>query len=71
MYKVVYIYDAVVLYAAGLKLSLQSPGCLDHRTVVHEAMHSLGFVHEQNREDRDYNVIVLLDNADPNRKGRP
>jgi len=34
--------------------------------ITHESLHSLGFDHEQSREDRDNYVDVLWDNIDPN-----
>lgn len=48
-------------------VNLQSPGCLVKvGTVMHELMHAVGFLHEQNREERDQYVDIRLENV---RKG--
>lgn len=48
------------------ELNLQSPGCLTKKgTVEHEMMHALGFLHEQNRWERDKHVTVNYDNIQP------
>lgn len=45
------------------EINLQSPGCLTKKgTVIHEMMHALGFLHEQNRWERDKHVIVNYGN---------
>jgi hypothetical protein len=36
--------------------------------IAHELMHALGFVHEQNRTDRDQFIEVLMDNVEPQYK---
>lgn len=48
------------------ELNLQSPGCLSLKgTVMHEMMHALGFLHEQNRWERDDFVTVNYGNIQP------
>lgn len=48
-------------------VNLQSPGCTTKvGTIMHELMHAIGFLHEQNREERDDFVVVQLENV---RKG--
>jgi hypothetical protein len=48
------------------KVNLQSPGCVTkHGTVIHEMLHALGFLHEQNREERDSFVTILEKNIRP------
>ncbi|XP_054263888.1 zinc metalloproteinase nas-14-like [Macrosteles quadrilineatus] len=50
------------------ELNLQSPGCLTKKgTVEHEMMHALGFLHEQNRWERDKHVTVNYDNIQDGR----
>lgn len=45
----------------GKQLMGLSEKC-SHREIRHETMHLLGFLHEQNRVDRDEHVIVLWEN---------
>lgn len=48
-------------------VNLQSPGCTTKvGTIIHELMHAAGFLHEQNREERDDFVHVRMENV---RKG--
>lgn len=43
-------------------LSLSENGCVYADTIQHEMGHALGMLHEQNRGDRDKNVILHYDN---------
>lgn len=48
-------------------VNLQTPGCTTKvGTVIHELMHAAGFLHEQNREERDNFVTIMYGNI---RKG--
>ncbi|KAB7495623.1 Astacin [Armadillidium nasatum] len=38
------------------------PGCRQQATILHELLHSLGFVHEQSRTDRDSYITVQYQN---------
>jgi len=46
-------------------LNLQANGCVHQGTATHEAIHALGFFHEQSRPDRDNHVNVLWQNISP------
>lgn len=46
-------------------VNIQPGGCARLGTVQHEIMHALGFLHEQNRADRDQFVTVLKQNIKP------
>lgn len=46
------------------EVNLQSPGCLSRPgTAMHELMHALGFLHEQNRMERDNYVAIQYNNV--------
>lgn len=59
-------WSSVGMIGKRQSLNLQSPGCLSMvGTAIHELMHALGFLHEQNRYDRDEFVRVLTSNIKP------
>ncbi|VDN28479.1 unnamed protein product [Gongylonema pulchrum] len=39
--------------------------CLSYGTVIHELMHVVGFIHEHQRNDRDFFVDILWQNIIP------
>lgn len=51
------------------ELNLQTPGCLTKKgTVIHEMLHALGFLHEQNRYERDSHVSIMWQNIQRGRE---
>lgn len=56
-------WSAVGRTGGRQEVNLQSPGCLTKvGTAIHELMHSLGFLHEQNRHERDNFITVQYQN---------
>ena len=49
-----------------MEIGLQQNGCVYLKVVVHELLHSLGFMHEMNRPDRDDYVAVVWSNIQAN-----
>lgn len=48
----------------GSQFITTGPGCFSLGGMLHEIGHSLGFMHEQSRPDRDQKVKVVLENVD-------
>ncbi|KAI2806837.1 hypothetical protein BLOT_008796 [Blomia tropicalis] len=46
----------------GQQWVILGDGCYGIETVTHELMHSVGFIHEQSRPDRDEHVEIVWDN---------
>uniref|UniRef100_A0A182VPR5 Metalloendopeptidase n=1 Tax=Anopheles minimus TaxID=112268 RepID=A0A182VPR5_9DIPT len=62
-------WSSVGMIGGKQAVNLQIPGCTTLvGTVMHEMMHALGFLHEQNREDRDGWVKILYENIKPGTK---
>ena len=59
-----YAYAGMI---GGMQEIFLTPKC-GVREILHEFMHTIGFFHEQNREDRDQYVKILWDNIDDNNK---
>uniref|UniRef100_A0A182NDZ4 Metalloendopeptidase n=1 Tax=Anopheles dirus TaxID=7168 RepID=A0A182NDZ4_9DIPT len=56
-------WSSVGMIGGKQAVNLQIPGCTTLAgTVMHEMMHALGFLHEQNREDRDGWVTIRYEN---------
>lgn len=50
----------------GLQNISLADNCFDIGIIIHELMHTLGFYHEQTRQDRDDYVQVIFDHVEPN-----
>lgn len=61
------VCKSYVGYIGGLQKVYLSDQC-GPAEVAHEIMHSLGFVHEQNRHDRDQFIHIFWDNIEPAEK---
>ena len=56
-------WSSVGRVGGAQQVNLQSPGCLTTLgTPIHELMHALGFLHEQNRYERDSHVTIVWNN---------
>lgn len=63
-------WSAVGRTGGRQEVNLQSPGCLTKvGTAIHELMHALGFLHEQNRHERDNFIAVQYRNIQPSAVG--
>ncbi|XP_050072039.1 zinc metalloproteinase nas-4 [Anopheles maculipalpis] len=59
-------WSSVGMIGGKQAVNLQIPGCTTLAgTVMHEMMHAVGFLHEQNREDRDSWVKINYQNIKP------
>nr|QNH72425.1 toxin candidate TRINITY_DN36852_c0_g2_i2 [Pachycerianthus maua] len=52
-------------WTTGLQNLSLGDGCYSKGTIIHEVKHTLGFLHEQSRPDRDNFVEVLWENIEP------
>lgn len=56
-------WSSIGRVGGGQTVNLQSPACTTKvGTVLHELMHAAGFMHEQNREERDQYIDVVYPN---------
>ncbi|XP_012287938.1 zinc metalloproteinase nas-7 [Orussus abietinus] len=57
-------HSAIGRRSGSQLVNLQPPGCLVPRgTISHELMHTLGFLHEHSRYDRDKYVVIYKQNV--------
>ncbi|XP_014246116.1 zinc metalloproteinase nas-8-like [Cimex lectularius] len=62
-------WSSVGKIGGAQQLNLQSPGCLTQLgTVMHELMHAIGFMHEQNRWERNRYVTIKFENIEPGKE---
>lgn len=62
-------WSSVGRIGGGQTVNLQSPDCLQTiGTPLHELLHAIGFMHEQNREERDTFVNINFSNVETGRE---
>lgn len=51
--------ESDLVFSGGRQTINLSPPCMKYGTIIHELMHTIGFLHEITREDRnDYITVV-------------
>ena len=61
-------YSYVVKKFLGETLLNLGKGCVYKGIAIHEIIHALGYLHEQQRPDRDSFIRVNYENIDPSEK---